>query len=400
MAPRFLHLLPMALASFLQAEALPAPEDAEAPLDESWESLLAETDSLLAWSDSLLAEPESFLPATFSWSASLAAGPGYSDNFLKRASPEGSRFWKIEGDAFLMRMGPVHSLTALLFFEGIRYQHPAETDSEATVFLHANWTRSTANGNLGLDFEAFYGDQIFDASLAPTLDPEGDRFRQLRPELFLFTEYAFSRKDVLRLQTGIRRAVFEESVEDYWSLAAGSSWQRQWGPSLKTESLIQLSQEWYDEDRSRDAGGLTLLPEERLEILILRLEQSLTWEPRNRSWSRTVLRLGADWESDRQGAYDDSTRSWASLTQRFDFKHLDLSASARWQDVAFDHRMVDFSDSRPLQQRFRSLRLEAELPLPWRTYLKGRVQWADFDSRREAESFSEKRADLVFGASF
>ncbi|NBD39170.1 MAG: hypothetical protein GVY10_11440, partial [Verrucomicrobia bacterium] len=197
----FLLLLLMpALCLVAQSDGDEGPEG-----DPTWDSLTAETVEMLQWSEDPLAEA---LPPPSPWtfSTSLAAGPGYSDNFLKTRPATASSYLRLSGDLYLTRFGETQSLTALVFGEYHAYpQADNGADNESILFGLFLWEWFARGGGVhGLEADIFYGDQIYDAALLDLQEPSGGRLRQLRPGLRAFTEWPLGGKDVLRWEVGVR----------------------------------------------------------------------------------------------------------------------------------------------------------------------------------------------------
>ncbi|HKJ91434.1 MAG TPA: hypothetical protein VJ960_09905 [Oceanipulchritudo sp.] len=382
----------------LSLQGAEAPE-AGAPADDrdEWDELLLESEDLLDWSadplDDLLLEPESMIL----WSVTLKAGTGSSNNYLKRRNPVSSTYATFEGDLFFNALLENSSITFLLFAEATAYERGTQTNNESIGFLNANWTRFAVTWAYGIETDLFYGDQIFDASLALTAPPEGESFRQFRPELSLFTEWQPGRRDLLRLEAGLRRATFEEAAEDYWRPQLKFIWDRKVSSWLALSSELSTYREFYDEELSRQPNGLLLNPARKLEIHGARFLQELTLEPAFIPGFKIVARIGYRWEDSLEGSHEDVTRLDASLRSSLKTAFADFRATGRWQGTRYDERQVDFIDKRTLRRTYRALDLEVERDLPLGFSLTARAEWSEFQSRSETETFSEERLEVLLG---
>lgn len=370
-------------------------------LDEDpWAALAAETDEFIEWSEDPLQDLDLAPQSMTVWSVSARAGAGHSSNFLKREFAQSSRYLQIEGDIFINTLFENASLTSLLFFEHTEYDQNGQADSESIVFLHANWSVFRDLWTWGIDLDAFYGDQIYDASLTNVSAPIGANLRQVRPELTVFVERMLGSRDMLRSELSLLRAAYEEAEEDYWRPAFSVEWVRNWNSALETSTEASLYMEIYDEDIARQAGGLPLDPETELEIYGLRLQEVLTWKPVKWPSFKSTLRAGALLESEREGRYESALRLFSSLSLSWKSDWIDLRMDGRWQNVRYADRHSDFADTRPLHQTYRSLRIEAKRDLVWNTSLEIGVEWSDFGSRSSSEVFSERRAEVLIEWSY
>jgi len=359
---------------------------------DQWDTMLNEAEEALDWSIDPLADLDLDLePETLRfWSASLRGGGGHSSNFLKRGSALGSGYFQLEGDAFFNAIFARSSLTLLAFAEHTRYTRDAEADNETIAFFHGNWTRlSSRTWSYGAELDAFYGDQIYDASLVLNGTPVGASLRQFRPEASVFSEWAVGSHDTL----GLRRAEFGDASDDYWRPVAEATWERVWGRALGTEARLSYYEERYDEQVARAATGLRLSPEERLTVRGASLENLVTFNPRRWPGLKASLRFGAAREMETSGWFKDANRFWGALGASHDFGFMRLALNGRWQSTRYRERQVGFIDARPVRQTYRTLKLEARKPLPWNTSLRVAVEWLQFDSRVAGETFSERRVE-------
>lgn len=365
------------------------------PLD--WDALLDETEEILDWGDEPLEEflPEDE-PMSF-WSLSLRAGGGQSDNFLKRPNPVSSRFLKAEGDVFLNTLFEKASLTALLYAEYSLYERDAEAHSETLAFLHVNGTRFLGDNAYGVELGAFYGDQVYDASLTVDSEPLGTNLRQFRPQAEAFFQWQPGRRDALRTAAGLVRATFGDSDDDYWQPSLSLEWTHAWAPGWVTATEISAYREYYDVDVPRTAAGLPLDARGRLEVGGLSIEETVKWEDAILQNLDLSLRAGAAIERDDAGQYQDLQRYWSSLSASYEWRETDFSVSGRWQNTRYDDRQAAILDPRPLRHTYRNLKVEISRGFPWNTSLKARVQWTDFHSRNNADDFSERRIEILLG---
>ena len=373
------------------------PSDADA---EIWQQLLLEAEENLEWSEDPLGDLVLDSPVSLFWTTSARVGGGYSSNFLKRVNPVSSRFIKLEGDFYLSKDFDQSSLRGLVFFELTGYDREAEADHEAVVFMRAEWARDTLALSYGLAVDAFYGDQIYDAGLNPENAPTGARLRQFRPKATAFTEWILSGKDLLRWDLSVLRADFKEDRYTYWQPGSGMAWTRLWSREWKTVTTLSLYGQFYDEDVARRGNAVPLVPEERLTIMGVQIEEELAWTPRRWSYFRASSRFGLTSEDDREGDYHDSIRWWATLQLRWDLAFIRLQIQGSRQNTRYQERQVAFLDQRPNHQTYTSFKIEAKKPLPWNTALRIRAEWNDFDSRKPEDEFSERRFEALLEWSY
>ncbi len=391
-------LLPC-LAFFLLIRTSPAAEtgserEKEEPL--SWEAIIAESDGLHRFSEDPLAE---VLPPPSPWtfSTSLAAGHGYSDNFLKTLSASASSFLRLSGDLYLTRLDEAGSFTALLFGEYHRYlQAGRGADEETILFGLLTWEWFTASGGIhGIEADIFFGDQIFDAALLDLQEPTGGSFRQLRPGVRAFTEWPIGQKDVLRWELGLRRTWYGDSLENYTRPEIRLEWVRTATPKLEFTSAVEAAVEHYDHRLAREANGLLPVGSETLRLKVLSLEQELDWDRFPLRFTDLRGKAGLRFESDRTGHYDGNRTLWASLSLHFRIGAAELDLRARWQNRVYSDRQVGFLDDRALRQIFRGIELELTVPLYRRWDLHLQAESSEFSSRDTSSNYSENR---VYGA--
>lgn len=397
--PALLILSLLLSLPILRAEE-PIPADASGDFAE-WDAFLDDTDSFLdAAADPLGDFDFAAQDTLIFWSASLRAGVGHSSNFLKRSNPVSSAFLKLEGDLLVNALFRSSSFTSLFFFEAAKYDREAEVDHEAIVFLHNNWTQFRGAHTRGIEVTAFYGDQIYDASLQENGEPTGASLRQFRPEIAVFTEFALGARDSIKATLSVRRDLFEDEEFDYWRPQVALEWSRAWTGSFAASTELSVYREFYDEKLARSANGINRIPASELEITGLQIEEVLTWKPARWEAFRATARLAAASERDPDDAYDRLTRYSASVSANLDLDSVKLRASGSWLNTRYRERQVDFLDSRPVRQIYRTLELEAEKPLPWNLSLKAGVQWSEFRSRISADAFSERRVQALLDWTF
>jgi hypothetical protein len=361
--------------------------------DPTWESLSAETTEMLQWSEDPLAEA---LPPPPPWtfSASLAAGHGYSDNFLKTRPSAASSYLHLSGDLYLTRLGETQSFTALVFGEYHAYlQAENGADNESILFGLFLWEWFARGGGLhGIEADVFYGDQIYDAALLDLQEPSGGRLRQLRPGLRAFTEWPLGGTDVLRWEAGVRHTWYGDPEEDSTRPDLRLEWTRSVTPRLELTSAIEGAVEIYDHRRAREASGG--LPEnaDTLQLKVLSLEQEIDWKEFPFPFLDLRAKAGLRHESDRRGDYDGNRTWWASLSLDIRIKEVEMDFRGRWQRRTYSDRQVGFLDESTLHQRYRGLEWELTVPLGRRWELLLHGSSSEFTSRDATSNYSENRA--------
>jgi hypothetical protein len=387
------------LAILLNSLSLRAGEAATDPAPDpfaDWEAFLDETDSFLEEADDPLGDFDVVDTGDFVfWTASVRGGAGHSTNFLKRADPVSSPYLKLEGDLLLNALFESSSLTSLIFFEAAQYDREAEVDHEAIAFAHVNWTQFRGAASRGIEFTAFYGDQIYDASLLENGPPSGASLRQFRPEIAVFSEHELGETDTLKVTASVRRDLFGDEEYDYWRPQAGLEWGRLWSSSFATTTELSVYKEFYDEKVARSATGINLVPASELEITGLQIEELIIWKPVQLKALSTTVRFGAATESDPDDEYDGLTRLWASFSGSLDLDWIRLRALGTWQNTRYHDRQVGFVDTRQVRETYRTLELEAEKSLPWNLSLKAGVQWNELRSPVAEDAFSERRVQAL-----
>jgi hypothetical protein len=368
-----------------------------AVLDEfsEWDAYLNETDLFLEEANDPLADLEAPDEQLVFWTFSLSAGAGHSTNFLKRSNAVSSPFIKTEADFILNAILEHSQLTALIFFEGIRYDEKAEVDQEAIVFLRTNWTEFRTTYSYGIEANVFYGDQIYDASLSVDGVATGASLRQLRPEIGFFGEWDMGSVDSLKTVLSLGREIIEDEDENYWRPGLSVEWNRVWTGSFGSRTGVSVYQEFYDDKVAHAADGSTILPETQLEPVGLQIEEVLTWKPVKWNSLSTSLRFGAAAERDSNDEYDALKRFWASFNGTLDLKFAKVGINGIWQDTRYDDRQVSSTDTRPVHQIYRTLQLEVEKDLRWNFSFIASVQWIEFSSRVSDDSFSERRVQAL-----
>lgn len=394
--PPFLHSVYCLGLALLPLTAT-AAEMAGQETSEDWESLLSNSEDLLEWSADPLADLNLNLDATntfLTWTVGLEAGWGTSDNFLKRKDPVSSSYLALELDGFLNRMGPHSSLTVLAFLEAFRYQRESEAQNENTAFLHSNWTRFSALWDWGINLDLFYGDQIYDASILLTGTPVGETFRQTRPKVDLFLDWAMGEKDLLSAHLGIQRSIFDDSANDYWKPLFSASWEHAFSTSLTTIATAAYFQEVYDERMARLPDGFFTPTNETLRVHGGELELAIAWSPPSLQSLSLSAKARLTLEDSENGDHEDVLRWLGLLEARWRASWADISLTGLWQNNRFSQRQVSFVETRPLHQIYRSLQVDLEKDL-WRGLSLGlHGEWTDFTSRDGMENFTERRVEL------
>ncbi|NDV62040.1 hypothetical protein G0Q06_06240 [Puniceicoccales bacterium CK1056] len=377
---------------------LASGESTEDPLTDfaELEAFLDETDLFLEDANDPLLGLDEFAESPFFWSASIRAGAGHSSNFLKRGKAVSSPYLKAEADFFLNGIFTHSSFTTLLYFETAKFDQDAEVDREAIAFLHANWTEIRARHSYGIEVDAFYGDQIYDASLLEdSIDPTGASLEQFRPELSLFGEWDAGKFNSIKVTLSARRSLIVDEDEDYWRPGISLEWNRVWSGSFGSRTELSLYQEFYDDEVAKTSTGINRLPEEDLQINGVQIEEVLTWKPVQWEVLSTSMRFGAAREEDSNDDYDGLTRFWASANASLDLKATKFRVSGAWQKTRYTDRQVSSIDDRLVRQRYRTLRFDLERDLMWNLSFKASVQWNEFVSRVSDDSFSERRIQAL-----
>lgn len=390
-ASLFLLLALLALSplrALAQEESGDDPQPAD-PVDD-WEALIAETEDFLDWDLDPQAEREALPRVQAFWFAGLRIGSGHTSNFLKRPDAAESRFLTLEGDLFFHAILPASTFNALLFFEAQIYDTDDPVDSEGMAFFQANWALDRGDWHHGLTVDAFYGNQIYDASLSLVSAPLGARLQQVRPKLSLFSEIDLGKQDVLGARISLERAAYETEEDDYWRPEVGLEWKRAWITSLISTTQLGLFAEIYDEELARQASSLPLLPQQTLTIQGIRLQQHLSWKPARWPAFEAGARYGLTFEEGTAGDYDAALNLWGNLTASLDLPWFELKTSARWQNRRYQDRTSSYVDDRPLHQVYRSLSVELSRTLLWETSLNLSAEWNTFDSRNPDEAYSER----------
>jgi hypothetical protein len=325
--------------------------------------------------------------------ASLAAGPGNSSNYLKRPIALSSDYLRAEGSAFLDWSGKRVKLTAMLFGEASLYGTDETVSDEYLVFAQVDASVPLQSVTWGLLAEGFYADQIYDASLDPTSVPVGTRLRQVRPRAAAYLDWYPGKRDRLRLEPSLLRADYDVDSEDHWEPAAAVEWERLWRKGLISEARIEVARQDYDGQVARDSRGIALPGAIPLEVDRLSLEQRINWSPPDWKWLQAQLGGGMAWDDDRDGEYESLRQAWASASVRTAFKWGHLRLVGRWSEFRYDDRQVSFTDPTPQLQIQRALRVELKKRLPWDLALYLRAGWTEFTSRDADESYSERRTE-------
>lgn len=358
----------------------------------SWEDLATDAAEMSQWSADPLAEvlPQ---PSPWTFGTSLAGAFGYSDNFLKRSRPVSSPLFLLNADAFANYLGAAHSITALAFFEYTAYDHgPDSADDESIAYFMASYETVASHGTrYGIETNALYLDQIYDASLFLTSQPVGERLRRFRPQLSLFSVTPLSRRDNLRVTFEFSHNFFDDASEDYSRPAVAVQWTRQWLPSLQSVSSLEVATERYSDRLARRATGLLLPTEQALRLRVASLEHEFSWEPPRHPDMELTSVLGFRREYDASGQYNDNRLFYAALASQTQILFMEFELSARWQNRRYLERITSLTDRRTLHQIVRTV--SARLSAPITEDLSASVEWAttDFASRNPSSSYAENR---------
>ena len=398
-----LHHFCLALALLAAGPALTgAPDNSQDTADSDWTALLEEAESSADWAADPLADLNLYGDAasTLLLTASLRAGAGYSDNFLKRPVAVDSSFYHFEADFWLSWFLEKSTLSALVYGETNIYENKVDADDEFLTFAQLAWSRPGDRSELGAEVVTLFADQIYDASLSPNGAPTGTRIRQLRSEAMTYLDWFPGRRDRLRASVAAVRAEYNLDNEDYWEPVLGFEWERIWRKGLQTTSVATLSREFFDDAVGRNAAG-TILPEaEDLLVDRLLLEQRLKWNPPDWEWLEVAASAGIAWEEDQAGSYESLRQSWVSGKAKVSGKWGQLKLTARWREIRYDERQVDFFDPTPILHTQRSLQTEYKLPLPWSLAVYLRGEWTRLDSRVEDSRYTEQRGEILFQWSY
>lgn len=395
---RFLHLISFFSALFICSAV--AEESAQDSTSLNWEQLSAEMDALLSWSADPLSDLalEAKRGPSFFHSASIRAGSGHSDNYLKRYTPTHQDFATLEGDFYGNLLLSRSSLSLILFGEWIRYDNSSIANTESLAFGLLEWAVPVTSGSWGLRSSIFYGDQIYDASLSIQSPPLGSTFRQFRPEAAIFAKRILSAKDSLETSFSIRDAQFDDPDNDYHRAELKVKLGHQFENDWTIATTIKGFAERHNTD-SRIANGASLNPQRALFIQGATIRQELKGSAfkKTLNWS---LEVGADLEIDRYGTYEDLYRSWSGIDLEWQWKRLMLRGMARIQQNKYDQRQIAYLDQTPLLQQFRNVEIEAKFDLGRGFALEGTLEWNETTSRIQTDSYSEKRAKIQFGWSY
>ncbi|MEX0331980.1 MAG: hypothetical protein AB3N64_11205 [Puniceicoccaceae bacterium] len=379
-----------------------AQEGGSGDADEDWAALLEEAESSADWAADPLADLNLFGDSVSSLllTTSLRAGLGYSDNFLKRPQEVDSGFYKVEADLWMSWFMEKSTLSALFYGEANIYENKVDSDDEFLTFAQLAWSRPGNRTELGWETVVLFADQIYDASLSPTGEPSGTRIRQLRPETMLYLDWFAGRLDRLRADISIVRTEYNLEEEDYWEPVLGLEWERVWKKGFHTITRIALSRQYFDDALGRDANGIQLPEAEQLLVDRLLLEERLKWKPADWKWLELTATAGVAWDKDQVGVYESLRQAWISGRAKVSGKWGQVKLTARWREIRYDERQVDFFDSTPVLHTQRSLQSEYKLPLPWSfaVYLRG--EWTRLDSRVEDSRYTEQRGEILFQWSY
>lgn len=374
---------------------------------DSWEALLESVEETADWAADPLADLEMDLgldePASLIFAASISAGTGISDNYLKRVEKTSSAYSRAEADAWInWFLGEHHTLTGLLFAEGVFYDADNGVSSEYLALLQGKWTASGASVDYGATLQLYLSDQIYDASLTTTSAPLGESVAQNRTSATLFLDLFPSRRDRLQPFVSFERVDYEIDGEDYHEAGVGLEWERQWNQSLRMLSEANILRADYRSGLARLANGWDVPGELLMAINRFKIESRLYWQPVRWRGFSVNAGGGAQWDDDQTGDYESRQRIWASLGLRAEYKGWDFRLNSRWQetDYAYRQALTFTTDPTPARQTEHSLRAELSRDLPWQLKITLRGETATLDSRDPDQAYTERRVEALLEWSY
>ncbi len=376
---------------------------AETETDEpesAWDALLREAEATEAlFSDPEFYEDNSGSKSSLHYISTIAAGYGYSDNFLKRNYAVASAYSRIEADLWFNWSRRNQSLTGLFFAELNLYQEEYNASDEYLAFGLLTWMISGEKIQYGLDLKGMAADQIYDESQTTLEVPRGSNIYQVNPEASLYFEWFPGNKDKLRLEAGAGRSEFDIENEDFWEPAAAIEWEHLWRFSIKTKTKLGYSRQIYDDEVIRDPRG-NPLSSQLLEVEKAIILQKIEWNPDFWSWFKASLYVGAADVKDLHGTYEEMTRMWVSLSPRLKFKWFQFSLTGRWSELDYKYRWAGYFNPYPSKQIQRSLNTEIIAPLPWNIELTLRGGWRHNAAREIEDTYTESHAEVILGWSY
>ena len=405
-----LHTLAAAgLALLLATPSLKGQNTAASSSDTTttdWEALLDSVEETADWAADPLADLDLGVaedPASLIFAASAALGYGHSDNYLKRVEKAASAYRRAEADAWLTWFpGERHTLTGLLFAEGVFYDADNGVSSEYLALLQGRWVVSGAGLDYGSSLQVYLSDQIYDASLATTSAPLGESIGQNRTLATLFLDLFPSRRDRLQPYLSVERVDYEIDAEDYFEPGLGIEWERQWSKSLRSLSEATILRADYRSGVALQGTGFAVPGSPLMAIHRLKLQSYLYWQPPQHKWISASAGAGLQWDDDQTGDYESRQRVWTALSLRLDYRQWDLRLSHRWSEVDYAYRqaLTFTSDPTTALQIERSWRLELGYDLPWSLKAVARAEFNSLDSRDPEESYRERRLEALIEWSY
>ncbi|HSH09968.1 MAG TPA: hypothetical protein VK995_06240 [Oceanipulchritudo sp.] len=389
------RILLTCLIPCLAMTSLTASADQDGSDDKTWQAILEEADTASEWADDPIADLELFSlkPDPLFLTTSLAAGAGHSSNFLKRPVAVGSPYLRAEGSLFLDWTLKNSSLSAMAFVEATFYEEDTTASDEYLAYAQLDWSRPVKDLEPGIMLETYYADQIYDASLVSSNVPVGTHVRQFRPQAAAYLDWFVGQQDRLRLETAALRADYDVDQEDYWEPILALEWERLWKKSLTSESRIEFSRQFYDEEVARNAQGTPLPGLIPLEVDRIAFDERIIWNPKGRKWLQAQLTGGVAWEIDRVGQFESMRQTWISASLKTSFKWGHLRVIGRWSEFNYDERQVSYFDPTTQLLNQRGIRLEVKKKLPWNLALYLRANWSRLDSREEDEAYTDRRLE-------
>jgi len=381
------------------------------PIDE-WNSLLAEIDSLNAEADSLSSEaqrsdtppdssPPSYQAGFFSiFSASLAAGGGYSDNILKTNAPLASWYAIAEADAFFTLVHPNgFAFTAFAYAQFTKFAEDLQVSGETVVLANLKAEKSIRNHAVFANLAYFYGDQVYDYSLRPELITDARRFRQQQPRLSLGSQFSLSEDLELIISPYGFYSFYAQTELEYWQAGIDSTLSWSLSRRLASESNLTIAEDNYIEDPGRNANASNA-GTGPVNIQRIRIEQSLLWLPFKNWPLETELTLHGDWRNDDAGGYDDQLRYGPDFSIKFDTASTDITIQASHEWIDYPHRLLSGSINQTVRydRQSASLAIEQDLPFDFRATFE--YEWTRLNALDEDAEYTENKAWLILSKSF
>lgn len=367
----------------------------------AWDTLLKDAEATEAlFADPTFYEEEKDSASSFFYLSTIAAGYGYSDNFLKRNYAVSSAYTRVEADLWFNWSGENQSLTGLFFAELNLYEKEFNASDEYLAFGMLTWMRSWKKIQSGIDLKGIVADQIYDESLTTLSVPQGTNIYQVNPEAKLFLEWFPGTRNKIRLEAGVGRSEFDIANEDFWEPEAAIELERLWWQSVKTETTVTFSRQFYDDELIRDPRGNPLSTSQLLEVDNLTILQKIEWDPL--FWESFKVRayIGATSVVDKYGTYEQMTRRWISVSPSVKFKWFHWRIQARWSELDYKYRWAGYFNPIPSKQINRSVSTEIVKALPWNLEMTLRAEWRENRAREIDDSYQESRGEFMIGWSY